>query len=214
MTAHEAIARDLLADIIKNPGATATLVDVRERLLLPPGHSHGFPEGHADALGQVHRSEPARWPMEQVAAFAYVHAGFVAGSYGAVVLGGPQTRGGPGRDRDREYNASKLASLYGPFSAVVDLDQHNADDDGTLSWNEPIKCDRSTDVSFLDPCPGAGMRRLIMPVAVAPRSVPLEIGSSSPSRTMWHLIQDGAVARWPYGADFITLFVSFNDWPT
>lgn len=210
MTTHHAIAHDLLADIINNPGATATMADVRRRLLLPPGHPHGFPEGHADAIGQVHRATPDRWPMEQVAAFTYVHAGIVAGDYGAVVLTGAQTKGGPGRDKDREGNASRLAELCAPFSADVDLEQNSAAEDGTLTWSAPIKCDRSAGVSFIDPCPRTAMRRLMMPAPVAPKSVPLEIGSSSPSRTMWHLLEDGAVARWPYGADFLTLLVNFK----
>ena len=41
----------------------------------------------------------------------------------------------------------------------------------------------------------------------APGWAPLEVGYTRPSRTLLHLTEFGAVARWPYGHDVITLLV-------
>lgn len=210
MTVHEGLARQLLANIISDPRATATLAEVRSRLVAQPGAPDGFDVGYADAIGQVHMSTPSKWPMEQVAALARVHAGIVAGTYGMIRIGGPLLEAGPGRDADRKGNASKLLELHGPFSAEVDLEQNNADDDGTLSWDEPARIERSSGTSFIGPCSRVGMKRILMPATIEPWSVPLEIGSSSPSRTLLHLVEEGGAARWPYGADWITLFINFK----
>lgn len=210
MTVHESLAHSMLAKIIDDPKAPATLSDVRRRLQVEPGTPGGFDVGYADAIGQVHRSAPSKWPMEQVAALTGVHAGIVAGNFGRIEIGGPNLEGGPRRDSDRKGNAAKLSELYGPFRAVVNMEQNQADEDGEFSWDEPAHCDRAFPVSFIPPCPREGMRRITRLVKLDPWSVPLEIGSSSPSRTFFHLIDDGAVARWPYGSDRITLFINFK----
>lgn len=213
MSVHESLARDALKRIIRDVDATATLAEVQDRIS-SPDDPRGLEQWYIDAIGQVHMSLPRQWPMEQVAALARVHAGLVAGVFAMIRVGGLSLEGGPGRDADRERNASRLSELYGPFRADVDLEQNQADEDGTLSWHEPIRVDRASGVSFLAPCSRAGMKPITFPVTVDPWSVPLEIGSSPPSRTMLHLVEDGAVARWPYGADWLTLFVNLEPYWT
>jgi hypothetical protein len=211
VTVHESLARDALVRVINDPRATAALADVERRLSSPSG---GLERWYVDAIGQVHMSTSSRWPMEQVAAFARVHAGLVAGAFGMIRIGGPHLEGGPGRDADRTGNASRLADLYGPFRAIVDLGQNNADDDGTLSWGTPARIERSAGASFINPCLRSGTSRIVMPVTVDPWSAPIEVGSTLPSRTLTHLVVDGAVARWPYGSDWITLFVNLEPYWT
>jgi hypothetical protein len=41
-----------------------------------------------------------------------------------------------------------------------------------------------------------------------PSSVPLEIGHTDPATTIWHLWEEGGVARWPYAHADITVLLT------
>lgn len=117
----------------------------------------------------------------------------------------------PGPDADRIGNAEKLAKTHPRFEAVLDMDQNGADCDGTLSWTGPLRVSRPTGAFFYpSSCKNAEQSILVYGTEVAGRSVPLEVGDSWPSRTLMHLKQYGAVARWPYGSELIWLFLNFE----
>jgi hypothetical protein len=99
----------------------------------------------------------------------------------------------PGRDRDQKGNQRKLDALPAPFSAWCETGSE--DQDGWLSWDEEITVAHRMD----------GDAQLV--VQYPPSSVPLEIGHTEPETTIWHLRRDGGVARWPYGARYITLLL-------
>jgi hypothetical protein len=160
-------------------------------------------EEYLERVGQYRRGGLERWPLEQIAVFAHIHSALMSGDVTEVEI---STRGIPGPDSDRAGNAAKVAHLPGPFTAFVDQSQNHADSDGYLSWDEPIKMEKSLNVSFTDGV--HGKQPVMCIVELPPGSVPLEIGTTKPSRTYLHMRMDGGVARWPYGHDRITLFVS------
>jgi hypothetical protein len=99
----------------------------------------------------------------------------------------------PGRDRDEQSNQAKLDELPQPFSARCESGK--GDDDGWLAWDAPISIRHVMDN-------GAPLL-----VRFPPSGIPLEIGHTEPETTIWHMRREGGVARWPYGAERITLLL-------
>jgi hypothetical protein len=206
-TIHEQGAEHLFGRMLDHPGASRTLAETRRRLKLPAGHPRAFDQNYVAAIGQVFRTPPSHWPMEQVAAFTAMHTKICAGEVAQVQISAIGLDDGPSPDAHRDENAAKLADLPAPFQAEVDRGQYGADSDGSLKWNAPIQVDAATGVVFLDACRGAAKQPVTIVQTIADGWAPLEIGSTMPSRTLMHVIQEGVVARWPYGADSIWLFV-------
>ncbi|MGW4469678.1 hypothetical protein ACWENQ_08395 [Nonomuraea sp. NPDC004354] len=209
-TVHEQGVQELLDRMLDHPGASRTLAETRRRFKLPSGHPNAFDEDYAAAIGQIFRSSPSIWPMEQVAAFVAVHTKICAGEILQVLISAEGMDGGPLADSRRSDNEAKLRYLPVPFQAKVDLQQHGADYDGTLKWDQAIKMDGASGCVFIDNCCNAVKQPISTISTVAPGWAPLEIGATTPSRTLLHLLQEGAVARWPYGADHIRLLVHRN----
>lgn len=198
-TSHERGAHAVLDRILTREPTAAALVRTRNRLS-DGGH---FTPGFVSAVGQIHRRDPARWPVHQVAAFLDIHAAVGAGRYAMVQV---EVGAAPRPDAERDINAAALADLPDPFTAQLDIDQNAADEDGTVAWSEDIIITRSTGVPYTAGC---GTRQsLTMPTAVRPFLVPLEVGTTMPSRTLLHLEEDGGVARWAY--DSTDLYVLLN----
>lgn len=196
---HEDMAKALLDDFMGDPdGARALQVYVA-----------GLKEERweADYLEAIHRHHwRDHWPYDQIAAFAHMHSQIMSGDVAEVQL---TTFGAtPDADRERERNAVALASLPRPFVAEVDQDQNCADFDGMLRWVEPIRMELSTDIPFI--APDGRTEPVKMVITVKPGSVPLEIGTTKASNTLFHCRRDGGVARWPYGHDRIRLFVTMS----
>ncbi|WP_143675921.1 MULTISPECIES: hypothetical protein [Streptomyces] len=100
----------------------------------------------------------------------------------------------PKRDAERQANQSALDRLPAGISATVDADQRGADDDGSVRWGTPLQG------HFNDPdtCES-------QPDTIAPGWAPLEIGNTDASNVCFHLNLFGAVARWPYGDETLTI---------
>lgn len=209
MTVHEEVAERLLEKFQRSPEAVRTLIELRNRHIaggLDEGGIWG--SGYADALGSSSRFQPSRWPLHQHAAFLELHA--LIGS-GRVAFTYISTGGAPGADADRKGNAAKLADTCHPFAAALNMTQNGAACDGRLRWSEPLEISRPTGSFFYeDACVRATQTPVMRPTVRAPGSAPLEVGDSWPSRTLMHLWQYGAVARWPYGSDLIWLFLSYG----
>lgn len=200
MTVHEDMARTALDDFMGDAeGARALQVYVQ-------GIRDGrWSQEYRDVIHQHHWA--SHWPYEQVAAFALVHSDLMSGDVADVQL---TTFGhAPSPDRERSANAAALADLPRPFIAEVDMGQNGGDADGRLRWVEPIRVEVSTGVPFTDPCGHTGPVPAIR--TIPPGSVPLEIGTTMASNTLFHLRRDRGVARWPYGHDLIRLFVSVGE---
>lgn len=164
-----------------------------------------FPMGYLDAIGQLHRGGPSRWPRPQVAAFALIHRALMSGDAAETVIEVGLT---PFRDAERQANATALEDLLPePFNAHIDRTQSNAPQDGWLEWAAPITVRRSCRVPYY-PSASDTPAPLTAPRIIPPGRVPLEVGSTMPSRTHLHLCEDQGVARWPYEATEIRLFIS------
>lgn len=109
----------------------------------------------------------------------------------------------PRGDKEVGYHNTILADspgymFYGTFYGGL------ADQDGSFTWKSNVEFN----VQRYD---GAAKKvRKPRPVSVAPRTVPLEVGYTKGSRTMLHLGADLGLARWPYGSEAITVFVTLD----
>jgi hypothetical protein len=210
VTIHEDLAEALWVRIQRDPDAVARMFELRNRHIDGEMLDEGiYGSGYADSLGSSARFRPEKWPPHQHAAFIAIHSMIGSGEAGFTCI---STGGAPGADADRAGNAAKLAQTHSHFRADLDMGQNCADQDGVLSWAEPLHISRPTGQFFYpSPCKLDGQAPLVeLTVGVAPRSVPLEVGDSWPSRTYMHLVQHGAVARWPYGSKLIWLFINFE----
>lgn len=208
MTVHEDMAEGLWEDIQESPEAVAAMFRLRNRHIrgeMDEGGIHGT--GYADALGSSARFPPKKWPLAQHAAFVNVHALIGAGDVAITCI---STGGVPGPDADRVGNAGKLEDTVAPFRAELDMHQNGADSDGEFRWDTPLKISRSTGAHFFpSACREETYSLVTYPITREAGWAPLEVGDSWPSRTLMHLHQYGAVARWPYGSKLIWLFINF-----
>jgi hypothetical protein len=198
-TSHERGAHAVLDRILTTEPTAAALVRTRSRL----ASGDHFTPGFVNAVGQLHRMKPGRWPAHQVAAFLDIHAAIGAGRYAMVHV---EVGVSPRPDAERIANASALADLPEPFTAELDAAQNAADEDGTLAWSESIVVTRSTGIAYTAGC--AAPEPLTTPTIIPSLRVPLEVGTTMPSRTLLHLEEDGGVARWAY--DSTDLYVLLN----
>jgi hypothetical protein len=121
------------------------------------------------------------------------------------------TGGSPGSDVDRAGNAAKLALTHKRFTAELDIDQNGADCDGSLAWKGELEIRKPTgEFFFRHLCAQSTHAPLVVPSSVPGGWAPLEVGDSWPSRTLMHLWQYRAVARWPYGSSRIWLFLNLG----
>lgn len=200
-TSHERGAHVVLDRILTREPTAAALVRTRNRLA-DGGH---FTPGFVSAVGQMHRLAPARWPVHQVAAFLDIHAAVGVGWYAMVQV---EVGTGPRSDAERSANAAALADLPEPFTAQLDLAQNAADEDGTVTWSQDIIVTRSTGVPYTAAC--TAREPLTIPTTVQAFQVPLEVGTTLPSRTLLHLEEDGGVARWAYGSTDLYLLLNLR----
>lgn len=209
MTIHKTAAEALLQDVLEDDAATKAMLKLRNRHTRGDMNEGGtLRTGYADALGSSARYAPTDWPLYQHAAFAQIHALIGAGDVAYTYI---STGGLPGADSDRTGNASKLEDTVEPFRVELDMTQNGADSDGVLYWDEPLKISRSTGAHFYgNTCQPDQYGLVTYPTMREPGSAPLEVGDSWPSRTLLHLYEDGAVARWPYGSELIWLFIHCN----
>lgn len=198
-TVHEQAADQLLSNILEDETAASTFAGIRRRI-------GRFDPGYVAAVGQMFLYRPEKWPLEQAAAFMRVHAKIGAGE---VALCGIEVGAYAAADREREANTAALADLPGPFDARVDQRQNGGDYDGRLRWHEPI------DVYLAGEPRGDGTWAEEEGSWSTTRAgwAPLEIGYTMPSRTLLHLLEFGAVARWPYDSNSITLLVDVTRFP-
>ncbi|MCL8016954.1 hypothetical protein [Streptomyces sp. AS02] len=208
MTVHEDLAEGIWDDIREDPEEAAAVFRVQKMHTGGDLDDEGLGSAYANSLGSSARFQPSRWPVHQTAAFAYLHALVGGGQVAYVPI---STGGTPGPDADRIGNAELLRKTCRPFHAELDMTQNGADFDGTLEWAEKIRLERGMGSYYYEnACQNTKQSRLTYLATTGASWAPLEVGDSWPSRTLMHLAQFGAVARWPYGSKFILLFVNFG----
>lgn len=199
MSVHVDIANLVLDDILDDPASAKVYAETRRKI-----RDGRLAEEQLAPIGQTLYG-PKSWGPEQVACWLAVHADLMGGRFAEVRI---EVGAEPGADGDRRANAEKLEDLPAPFTAHVDLRQNGGDQDGSLTWSEPIRVSRSTGKGYEeDGQTFPYLERCLVP----PRCVPLEIGTTLPSRTRLHMDQDSGVARWPYGSPFIFLMVKMKN---
>ena len=197
---HAELAENLLADFMGTPDGARAL-----QVYVAGIRDDRWDDFYRESIHQHHWRE--HFPLEQIAAFAHAHSDIMGGHVAKVQI---TTFGATAaRDAERAANAKALAELPRPFVAEVDLSQNCADSDGRLRWVEPIQVEVSTGVPYSDPC--GREQPLIAVRTIEPGSVPLEIGTTFASNTLFHFRRDRGVARWPYDHDRIYLFVKVGD---
>ena len=102
----------------------------------------------------------------------------------------------PSRDSSRTRNNAILRTLPRPFCAA--FRGGYGDSDGFLEWSAPVDV-RVPDADNFGWC------------RIPARRLPLEVGYTTASRTLMHLIEDRGLARWPYGCRVIRVFVPRAD---
>lgn len=205
-TVHEQSAAHLLDAMIEHPGASRTFIETRRRLKLPSSHPAAFGRDYIATLGQLACITPAQWPLEQVAAFTALHTKICAGE--------PPS---PDRRCSHARRSQGRRATQGERA-------------GARTPARPISCRRRPHPEWWRRRRNAEMGRahshgrcersgLPWPLPLGPETAgadraysrgrlgPLEIGSTTPSKTLLHLLEAGAVARWPYGSDHICLLV-------
>lgn len=132
------------------------------------------------------------WPLEQLVALTTMGALIDQGLLymRSFYVGQP-----PSNDRNRPQHQRVLQGLR-VHGLEVQIDPWtgggNGLADGSISWSEPLE------VLALE-----GEHRL----TVGPRSAVLETGSTEASRTLSHLLVDGALWRWPYDSERVWLLI-------
>lgn len=144
-------------------------------------------------FGQNHRG---RYTGPDAYAFAHMWGWLVEGSIAIAHVDVGTT---PAKDAELERNSQALANLPHPFTASV-RNGVVVSNDGLLMWDENISM--SYNAQPFD--------KVYSTCELKPSDAPLEIGTTTFERTYFHLIEEGSIARWPYGQDYITLLCVVN----
>lgn len=199
MTVHEDAAAAMLEELQEDPEGALTLARMSASL-----REGAYNRQLIAWVGQTQR-DPAYWPTPQLAALIHVLDGL---AHGRIVRRRIRVGATPGSDADRQGNAARLRGVDVPFHAQLDMSQNGADCDGTLSWDRPVNLWRALGVRMLHE---EGLHgSLHAPYEVRPWRVPLEVGYTLPSRTVVHLLMEGAVARWAYEDKEICLLLDLG----
>ena len=189
-------------DVLKEKVDRLTTDDPNWRLLLTDvirRFEDGFyPQAYVDAILQ--NWWRSSYDIYDAYAFAQVHTQILTGKVAIILVNVGAT---PRGDKEVDYHNAILADspsymFFGTFYGGL------ADQDGSFTWKSNVKFN----VQRYD---GATKKmRKPRPVSVAPRTVPLEVGYTKGSRTMLHLGEEHGLARWPYGSESITVFVTID----
>jgi len=128
--------------------------------------------------------------------FAHFHAWV---SIGKVLAATVELGLEPSEDKAISEMNEKLGSLPKPFTGAFWGGSDTQD--GFIKWTEPIE------LGQID-CTG---REIV--ATVKPKCIPLEVGWTRPDTTIYHILGDGGLARWPYRSKNIYLFVRNPNWP-
>lgn len=149
-----------------------------------------WPADFHDAIGQPYSD--GWFELPQALAWIRVNALIELGHVGYVSVPLDQR---PYPDRERNGNRRALRRVPSPFTADLSVEQHAGDEDGTLTCSAAIKGLTGD---------GEGGRRRVQ--CAGGFTAPLEVGACLPSRVHTHLLQSGALARWPYHSELLYIF--------
>lgn len=153
-----------------------------------------FSKSYLDTVLQKWRDSP--YDLYDAYTFCQVHGLILRG---AIAMAEVNIGYEPQADKEVAFHKEVLQRrddklFYGDFWG------EKTEYDGWVNWTRPTRFE-------IKRCDDKG--RLIgrdFPV-LEPREVPLEVGYTEGSRTLTHLRFRGALARWPYGSQIITIWV-------
>jgi hypothetical protein len=207
-TLHEELTRASLESLLKAEDGDKCL-EISRRWLQEL-KKQGY-QDYLDCIGQYFWRGPRDTDPAQLTACFTVHARLIAPYVTAEKA--IETSGKPLPDARRRGNDAILADLPEPFIAEVPQRQGDSSrGDGILRWTRPIRTLVSTDIPLIvehrpETCREKSLV-LDMMRTLSPGRVPLEIGYTKASKTLYHLLCSGGVARWPYGQEEIRLWIT------
>jgi hypothetical protein len=107
---------------------------------------------------------------------------------------------GPYADKMAEANSAALNAKLTHFAMTAGVSDSSGgrQDDGDITWHEPL------DLLSAAEAQGDASASAVL----APGNAPLEVGYTLPSRTLTHLLEEGAVWRWPYNSQRLWLLAA------
>jgi hypothetical protein len=186
---HERALKDAFYRAIsEDPQIAAMAAEIRNNLLSGGFYAQDF----VDASFQKWEGDREITLIEAYA-FGHLWAYYNTGAIACCSVPLPR---GPHKDREVELNQSILDQLPGGFRAKFFPERgRGADDDGVFVIPEGIGLWRSFR--------GDGDVRDESWSFAQERTVALEVGTTSVSKTLYHLRCRNGVARWPYGSNKI-----------
>lgn len=191
---HERTLETMFYESIREePQLAATAAEVRTRLLEGGFYASDF----VDASFQKWEREHDVVTLIDAFGFALMWTYYQRGDIAYCSVPLPS---GPGPDRGIEFNQSVLNQLPRGFRATYSPERGPAaDDDGSFTIGKDIGLWRT----FRTGPDEQRDRRDEQWYFDSDRTIALEVGTTSVSKTLYHLRQGKGVARWPYGRDKI-----------
>ena len=133
-------------------------------------------------------------------AFAVIHTEIFLGKIATAHVNLGAT---PHGDKEVDYHDAILADspdciFSGTFYGGL------ADQDGNFTWKSPVKFT----LQRVNEETGTLLEPSTIPLP--PLTVPLEVGYTKGSRSLLHLRIERGLARWPYGSEWVTIFVGLE----
>jgi hypothetical protein len=159
-----------------------------------------FDDGLVQAIGQRRDGDIT---IEDAYCFAQLHVDI---AFGRVLIGRFNVQAAPRGDRDRGFNQRCLDSLNDfvdgysgeRLAFEVDFLGGPGDQDGFITSRREM-------IFSVNRCTAGCCPRTSAIVPSGTR-FPLEVGTTTAARSLAHLHQERALARWPYGSHFVTFF--------
>ena len=157
-----------------------------------------WPEQYIDVFFQKF----SRSPMDfvDVHCFAQIHYSMKIGKICSARI---ETGKYPSYDKDIEYNNGVLSSLFEPFYGKFIGGTGGCD--GYIGWKKPLIMSQEIQ-------DGRGGTTGLN-CTIDPDKLPLEVGYTDSTTTLFHLIEGDGLARWPYGSSEIwLLYLLDREW--
>lgn len=194
MTEHERTLEAIFYAYIRDePQLAATAAEVRTRLLDGGFYASDF----VDASFQKWEREREVVTLIEAFGFALMWTHYQMGDIAYCSVPVPS---GPGPDREIEFNQSVLDQLPRGFRATYSPERgRSADSDGSFTFEKSIGLWRTYRTGPDEERDSRDEQWYFGD----DRTIALEVGTTSVSKTLYHLRQGRGVARWPYGRDKI-----------
>lgn len=185
-TSHERALSEHFYEAIQDPGVAEWLAEVRNNILAGGFYSQDIVDG---AFQKWERDKEVT--LVDAFGFSMIWTHYLSGDIACCNVPVPS---GPGPDKDIALNQSILDQLPKGFQATFSPQSgRGADSDGSFTFDKDIGLfrkfwNKDTDEERYEPW-----------FFDSDSTIALEVGTTSVSKTLYHLRCRSGVARWPYG---------------